>query len=242
MQTVCPHCKTVFRLTDTQLRMADGLVRCGLCHHTFNALASETANTEPFAPATHISDEVPEKLLADEPLRDIFPDKYRHAESGKSVWSTITWSIASIALILSLIAEIAWFNRNQLHQNASLKPWIEQFCEISGCKLVAIREPEKIEMLNRNVYTHPNAKNALMVTVTVLNHAEHDQPYPDVQIDFSNVRGGLVAARRFTPEEYLRLDHDSAQQAMIPAGSDASFTLEIQDPGKEALTYEFSFL
>ena len=46
MITECPYCKTEFRITEQQLKLADGMVRCGLCHKTFNALAQSQANLE----------------------------------------------------------------------------------------------------------------------------------------------------------------------------------------------------
>jgi predicted Zn finger-like uncharacterized protein len=41
MQTECPHCHTLFRLTEAQLDMAGGLVRCGYCNAVFNALHTD---------------------------------------------------------------------------------------------------------------------------------------------------------------------------------------------------------
>ena len=38
MKTYCPNCQTVFRITAEQLRLRAGKVRCGQCHHVFNAL------------------------------------------------------------------------------------------------------------------------------------------------------------------------------------------------------------
>lgn len=37
MLTVCSHCKTRFRISDAQLRAAQGQVRCGKCHEVFDA-------------------------------------------------------------------------------------------------------------------------------------------------------------------------------------------------------------
>ena len=102
-----------------------------------------------------------------------------------------------------------------------------------------VRDPTQIEMISRNVYTHPNASNALMVSTTLVNHAAYPQPYPDVQIDFSNVRGELIASRRFEPEEYLQLENE--EPGLMQSGNPVTFGLEIRDPGQEAITYEFSF-
>ena len=35
--TKCPHCQTVFRVTEDQLKLYDGTVRCGVCQQVFNA-------------------------------------------------------------------------------------------------------------------------------------------------------------------------------------------------------------
>ncbi len=44
--TLCPHCKTVFRVRAAQLSAARGFVECGACAHPFNAL-------------DHLADEAP---------------------------------------------------------------------------------------------------------------------------------------------------------------------------------------
>jgi predicted Zn finger-like uncharacterized protein len=45
MYTSCPECGTVFRISTTDLRAAEGVVRCGHCSATFNAVA--TLSDEP---------------------------------------------------------------------------------------------------------------------------------------------------------------------------------------------------
>ena len=42
MYTQCPTCATLFRITPEQLRQAGGCVRCCMCQHVFNALATVT--------------------------------------------------------------------------------------------------------------------------------------------------------------------------------------------------------
>jgi len=237
MQTICPNCKTVFRLTETQLTMADGIVRCGVCRETFIAGAPPQDDTN--TAATSASEQADHDLL-EEPLRAVVPEAFRHQSSAASVLAGLAWSLLIILLALTLVLEYAYFHRNQLQQQARLKPWLEKACALAHCKLEPLREPDKIEMVSRNVYTHPTVKNALMIVVTMSNQAGHEQPYPDVKIDFSNVRGATVAERTFTPEEYLH--NKNADSALLPAGSETSFTLAVQDPGKDAVTYEFSFL
>jgi len=37
LRTACPHCQSVFQLTDAQINAREGLVRCGACRRIFNA-------------------------------------------------------------------------------------------------------------------------------------------------------------------------------------------------------------
>jgi hypothetical protein len=169
------------------------------------------------------------------------PDELRHKGHSKpySALSTTAWSLAILALISALIVEYIWFNQPELLQYEILKPVTVGLCKRIDCEHLQKRDATQIEMISRNVYSHPNEKDALMISTTIVNHAPYAQPYPEVQIDFSDVRGGLLASRRFKPEEYLQTEEQ--QLSLLQSGTPATFGLEIRDPGKQAITYEFSF-
>ena len=38
LATRCPHCKTIFHVSEEQLRMRAGTVRCGVCRELFNGI------------------------------------------------------------------------------------------------------------------------------------------------------------------------------------------------------------
>lgn len=255
MQTKCPHCNTLFRITEAQLDMADGMVRCGFCKQVFDARAVNDSienENQPDAIEDHQQQDTQhpeasaqtatehESLLSAEP-DDITADELR-ADSYARPYSTLAtaaWSLAILALITTLAAEYIWFNQPELLQDARLKPITKKLCALTDCEHLQMRDPSQIEMISRNVYSHPNEKDALMVSTTLVNNASYAQPYPDVQIDFSNVRGTLIASRRFMPEEYLQIDNEQLQ--LLQSGNPITFGLEIKDPGNEAITYEFSF-
>ncbi len=301
MQTRCPHCETQFRVTEEQCQIADGIVRCGVCNETFNALdespdittaevdkisqpASPETTAEPAQDQPQSPSEPPggtitaDYAVTDDTSSDAQPswmmdEKSRSADTtttgddfdlfqttpetdttasntvvpqefvqqrSTSLLGSILWSIAIVFLALTLILEYVWFNRNQFAQIPQAKPWIEQICKLVDCNQAALRDPSQIELLSRNIYSHPNHEGALIVAVTLVNHASHAQPYPLMQIDFSDVRGKVIAARRFTAETYLQTDQ--AQLRLLPPDLPTSFTMEIVDPGKQAMTYEFNFL
>jgi len=169
----------------------------------------------------------------------IVPEKYT-TEHSHSVLKGVVWSIAIVFLVFTLALEYIWFNRNQLIQIPQAKPWVERLCQFTNCEMAALRDPAQIELVTRNIYSHPNQKNTLIVAVTLVNHANFAQPYPLMQIDFSDIRGNVVAARRFKPQTYLHIPKQQIRP-LAPETSN-SFTMMIQDPGKQAMTYEFNFL
>jgi len=317
MQTQCPHCDTRFRVTETQVSMADGYVRCGVCKEVFNAYevadnamleaenqpslldASPLDNSDNIlsedSEAAQIADEALESIDATEtdlsadndkeiddetnitvsaasetdfndieatapsrrdafdffdeesnkPLEHVVPDRLRndHDRTSSSVIATLMWSIAILLMTAGLMIQYAWFNRDQFSQVPEVQALTEELCKQFECKGIELRVPEKIELISRNVYSHPNEKDALMVNITMKNTAGFAQPYPVLQIDFSDIRGGKVAARRFKPAEYIpEITSIGEQRVILPPDTAIDITLEIRDPGTEAMTYEFNFL
>jgi predicted Zn finger-like uncharacterized protein len=184
---------------------------------------------------------------SNESLQHVVPEKFRDSYSSQtpSTASTALWSIGILLLTATLIIEYIWFNRDQLNKIPELQGAINTLCQQFKCKDFSIRDPANIELITRNVFSHPNEKGALMVNVTMKNNATFAQPYPVIQIDFSDIRGNSVAARRFWPKEYLASEYqqgNAKQPNLLQANTNASITLEIQDPGKQAMTYEFNFL
>ncbi len=265
MQTQCPHCDTQFRVTDDQLQAADGFVRCGVCSEVFNTAETAdtpvqsifTADEQQFNNENFVSDDTtndedksPEvdKDVFDlfneehnESLQHVVPEQYRDTYSSESHshLSTILWSLGILILTATLALEYIWFNRDQFMPVPEFQASFKKICKHIDCGSFSLRAPEKIELITRNVYSHPKEKGALLVNVTMKNNASFAQTYPVMQIEFSNIRGATVAARRFFPKEYRPL---GGQNKLLEPNTSTSVTLEIQDPGKQAMTYEFNFL
>ncbi len=159
--------------------------------------------------------------------------------------STVSWKdVASGAmiglLILSFGMQWLFFNRAELAADSGWRPMLERFCSILQCDLPLQTDLSHIELLNRDVRKHPLVENALLVNATLVNYARFTQPYPVFSVGFSDLSGKLVAARRFGPEEYLGEGTDIA--AGMAADTPVHVVLEIQDPGKDAVSFQFEFL
>ena len=220
-------------------------------NHTSKATPTVIAKTKPDAPVSNTPkkediidrpSDATDSHLFDGVQSKLIPDEYRIPElhNTYSLWQDLAWSMAILILTASLFVEYAWFNRNELISNPQLRPLVTQLCLVTSCDAMELREPTEVEMTTRNIYTHPNVKNALMISGTLINHAEFNQPYPNILIAFSDVLGEVIASRIFTPEDYLQIKVTSLRP--LPPRIPIDFNMEIQDPGKNAMTYEFSFL
>lgn len=256
MQTQCPHCNTRFRVTDAQLEVADGFVRCGVCDEIFKA--DESAHVDSATPPeqidfnTRTADDPGRKDAFDffdetvtQSLPHVVPAKLRDepVSQPSPVIGTLLWGTGSLLLIITLMLEHVWFNRTQFIDVPELEPVFEQLCGLVDCLQISIRQPSAIELVSRNVYSHPEHKKALKVDLSIRNDARFSQPYPVMQVEFADVRGFVVAARRFHPHEYL-FGASGAPPAtpLLQAGSQTELSFDIVDPGKHAVAYEFSFL
>ncbi|HPY40281.1 MAG TPA: DUF3426 domain-containing protein, partial [Thiolinea sp.] len=95
------------------------------------------------------------------------------------------------------------------------------------------------KLLSHTVYTHPNTPNVLIINTSVQNNATNPQPYPVMEVSFLNQKSEVVALRRFTPKEYLSTEQ---QGQLMPPKIPKEFSLNIEDPGKDAVRFQLRFL
>lgn len=237
MFTQCPHCYSVYRVGTEILSAAGGRVRCGTCEIIFNATyslrdelpespASPWANEElPFGPAEEIG-EVPEPGEAGP-----------QAEAGFRLERF--WGAASLALLVLLVAQLLFLAPRAMADYPALRPTAGMLCRLSGCQLPMRQDLSKITLASRDVRAHPSVPGALIISATMVNQADFTQPYPGLEISLSDLQGRQVAARSFQPDTYLPDDVDIAR-GIAPDGR-VQVSLEVVDPGDEAVAFEFDF-
>lgn len=148
--------------------------------------------------------------------------------------------VVIIALLLLLGVQWIYFNRNVLAAQQVWRPGLQTLCTILHCDLPLQVDRSRIELLNRDVRKHPRVTGALLVNATLVNRAAFRQPYPTLEVTFSNSSGTPVAARFFSPEEYLG-EHTDLKAGM-PVDVPLQVVLEIKDPGEDAVSFQFEFL
>lgn len=157
--------------------------------------------------------------------------------------SSLFWLTVIVVLLVVLVLQFAYFKRADLAKYPTLRPLLEQMCSLASnyvdCTIPLPSDVHAIDLMDRDVRSHPNKKNALLITSTILNKAAFTQPFPVLQITFSDINQKVVAAREFQPSEYLSKDVDikDGMKASVPI----KIMLEIVDPGPEAVNFEFIF-
>ena len=264
METSCEACGSRFRVTEAQLYQASGQVRCGTCEHIFDALPALTNFDSELVQTVHqqrldtrsspMDDEmlippgtaqtdgspairaesgvVPREISLEEAM-------YGNRQRSSVLSSPLIWLIGILLLIALGFAQAIYYQRYKLIENPRFQKKVITLCEILPCTESQFSSTAQIQMLERNVFTHPVNKNALMVTGSFMNQAPFPQKLPGLLISLFDIQGKLIANRLFSSSEYLL---ENRNRRIMPPETPIQFRLEIIDPGTNALTYEFEFI
>ena len=178
-------------------------------------------------------------------------DEVNHADSDNLVlnngfqlpiysgYPSAWWILGILTLLLVFILQYSYFMRNELARHTVLRPWLERLCVLALCEIPMRKDLKNIIILNREIRGDTDNKNILQVNITLKNIAPYSQPFPKIQLTFSDINGNRIAYRRFTPDEYLskELDQRKGMQPQVPVLA----SLQILDPGRNAVTFEFEF-
>jgi len=201
------------------------------------AIEAEAASARDAEEGSPLFEVLDEPGFADSLKSSLAPGHW--SESAVS-WKDVASGAGIGLLVLLLGFQWLFFNRAALAADSGWRPSLERFCSVLRCDLPLKTDVSRIELLNRDVRKHPLVENALLVNATLINHAGFTQTYPVFSIGFSDLSGRLVAARRFAPGEYL--DEGADIGAGMAADTPVHVVLEIQDPGKDAVSFQFEFL
>jgi predicted Zn finger-like uncharacterized protein len=145
------------------------------------------------------------------------------------------WSNLVIIMSVLLFVQIAYFKFDYFSRVEPYRTAYLFVCPLLGCEVPSLVDTSQILATNLIVRNHPTIGSALMVDAILINNAPFEQPFPDLVLSFSKLDETPVASRRFTPKEYLA--GELAGMRYIPQGQPVHITLEIADPGPDAVNY-----
>lgn len=160
----------------------------------------------------------------------------RHDTTTPRRWP---WTLVCGALALALGLQLAWIGRDGLIRDPLVGGWLRGACNAFDCRLPLVAAPQQLRLLASNVESHPNAAQALMISLSLRNEAAFAQPWPVVVVTLEDAQGHRLTMRRLLPTDYL--DDPAVLDRGLAPGATTALLLEVQDPGDQAVAYEFGF-
>lgn len=244
MYTRCPKCEAVYRVNSAVLAHSRGLVQCGSCHRSFSSLSflfDEWPEGKAQGPAKGANTAPP---LLNKPSKKPEPKDDSAAESKlefeqASKRNHQIWVKATVMLLVLTIANAGWTFRKPLIQHSPLDGWLNQSDSTQSAATGLFKDSAKIQLVSRDMHTHPTRSGILILNLTFINLAQRTQAYPDMEITLLDATNQQVAKRRFLPTDYLRRGTDTsrglATDVYLPV------LLELSDPGEQAVGFEIAF-
>lgn len=245
MFTRCPQCKTVHPLTAAMLSHSRGLVQCGQCNRAFSALSflSDSGSSGQVHGPAKGPGAVPPilKPVAKTNVVTVSePSESEKPDETKDKPKHLAWNLVTALLVLLTIANIGWTFRTPLLANPTVNNWIKQTGGLQTEQESLLKDPAQIQLVSRDMHTHPTRSGILVLSLTFVNLAQRNQAFPEMEITLLDTTNQPVARRRFQPADYLRPDADIssglATDVYLPV------LLELGDPGDQAVGFEIQFL
>lgn len=174
------------------------------------------------------------EAIEPEPLELTVPDR------GPFWQSNTFWLFMSFLAALTLIYQILLYNFDSFSRKPDLRPYYQQACSIFGCELPAMEDLSKIKVQNMVVVNHPNTPDMLLVDATLVNQASFEQAFPTLQLTFTNISNEIVSKMLFPADAYVGGELSGSQT--MPTRHPIHITLEIADPGADAVNYQISIV
>jgi predicted Zn finger-like uncharacterized protein len=230
--TQCPECATRFRVTDEQLSVSEGMVRCGRCNAVFNAeehfysdepnpqlalpieettATSRVIEESIIAPDFGESSTLPPEIIANE--TEAVEHLFNFAE--EPVTETLVehapkprrwpWITGSVLLLLILFAQALYFFRIEIAARLpGTKPALTAYCSVLNCTIPLPKKPELLSIESSDLDADPARVNVITLSALLHNRATYSLAYPNLELTLTDMQDKIVARRTFTPAEYLR--------------------------------------
>jgi len=226
--TLCPVCQTQYFVSQEQLAKQQGQV------HVFDAnvnkLDSLTETTSGAGDSSLASGHAAIEPVVSNSKLDLTQDNTPHIAARLSFRKPRPSALYAILLLACLFVQCVFFLRNQLViYYPSSKPYLEQICKTLSCRIAL---PKKIELIiidDSDIKEDPVYAGLMHVSSTIINQANFQQAYPNIELTLTDVEDKPKLRRLFKPIEYLA-SHTNITNGMA-SGAEVKVHIPIMTPG-----------
>lgn len=229
--TQCPECGTRFKVSQAQLDMHHGMVRCGRCKATFNA-AKQLHDNEPSPQlALTLAQEEIQQVPVESPVEqtsathDKFDFSHLAADSKDEVLETShsaikknvhwSWVVVTLILLILLLAQATYFLRVELAAHLpGIKSTLTSYCKLLNCNIPLPQKIDQLSIESSDLESNPKQASVIALNAILRNRAPYAQTYPHLELTLTNSMDEVLARRIFPPAEYLKPNEDEKQGLM----------------------------
>ncbi len=144
------------------------------------------------------------------------------------------------ALIALLISQLLWFKQDQWTQKDLLRPVYKTLYELAELPLPTKKAPQLILNKKLIIQPHEELSDAIRVSVLLENTAHFSQPFPTLQLLFTDIKGRTTSQRTLAVEEYINTS--LFPERLMPSEQPIQIQIDLMAPGRRAVGYQLNLL
>ncbi len=241
--TLCPNCKTRFKIAEAQLEAHFGMVRCGHCLQTFDArpgFVPDKPHPQLELPMLDMPDSqslsslhVLQPMTLAEQVAIVEDEGISEYRPERRSWP---WAVASLLLTLLFLAQSAYFFRTELAARIpGLKPVLISYCLILKCTVPLPQKTELIGIESSDIEADSSHENQVNLNALLRNRAPFAQAFPNLELTLNDVQDKPLARRVFRPTDYL--PPSESQAAGLPPSRELAIKLHLDTQDLKPIGY-----
>jgi predicted Zn finger-like uncharacterized protein len=225
LYTRCPGCRTIFRVTESQLALREGQVRCGHCRTVFNG-REQLISLAPPADGEREFDELAQgpptvtlrsaRALDPPPPEDVEPDLPAVDYENRFAWEKKNparprnglYAALIPLLILALVLQALFHFRDAIAANwPSTQPLLTQICVVARCAIHPLNDVDALTIDASDLQRDQAHQGLLILTATLRNRARYAIAFPYLELSLTGGQEAsgkipTVARRVLAPSDY----------------------------------------
>lgn len=204
-----------------------------------DVLLEENKQASPFLQVestnNSIENQEPKDIYGNALKKVSYNDFVSDIPTPKKSKSTFIWAILSVLGLLCLAGQYIRFIAPEMALKEDTRALAEKACDFLWCDIPPLIDLTKIKTNQLVVSESQQFENVLQVDAIIENKLTIAQPYPTVELRFTDLNGQPVASRRFLPGEYL--SEEAVRNTPMQPNTPTYISFEVIDPGETAVGY-----